>query len=49
MITFLVIKILDMRNATEPEDYWYGAAFGILVDAFLLSVLIYLVRTWLAF
>jgi hypothetical protein len=41
----LVLKIIDRIGTDDPGVYWYGAAFALIFDVFLISLLVYWLRT----
>jgi hypothetical protein len=45
MIMLLVLKIIDRIGTDDPGVYWYGAAFALIFDVFLISLLVYWLRT----
>jgi len=44
MFLILFIKLLDKLNLDDTGIVWYGAAFALLVDVFLVSILVYWLR-----
>ena len=44
MFVFLFIKLFDRLKADNTGVLWCGAGFALLLDAFLISVLVYWLR-----
>lgn len=44
---FMRLFIDKIPDTWEPSTVWYLAAAETLIEAFLLSILVYFVRTWI--
>ena len=44
MVLILFIKLFDKFNVQDTGVLWYGAAFALLIDVFIISILVYWLR-----